>query len=131
MRLSIAVVAINAAALASIGTLAFRPSRLSQLPRVSKSQAPQTEEVLPAFSSKSNVSPSSAHKRPSYLSMGYKYDPKNSNIFDGPLALTKERDACGVGFIANPIQRGCKTNHCLEKGGRDMRSLEPSLRYYV
>lgn len=24
-----------------------------------------------------------------------------SNIFDGPMALTKERDACGVGFVAN------------------------------
>jgi glutamate synthase (ferredoxin) len=26
---------------------------------------------------------------------------KPSNMFDGPLALTKERDACGVGFVAN------------------------------
>jgi len=26
---------------------------------------------------------------------------EESNIFDGPMALTKERDACGVGFIAN------------------------------
>lgn len=25
-----------------------------------------------------------------------------SNMFDGPMALTKERDACGVGFIVNP-----------------------------
>lgn len=24
-----------------------------------------------------------------------------SNMFDGPMALTKERDACGVGFVAN------------------------------
>ena len=24
-----------------------------------------------------------------------------SNMFDGPLPLVKERDACGVGFIAN------------------------------
>jgi len=28
-------------------------------------------------------------------------DDEPSNIFDGPLALTKERDACGVGFVAN------------------------------
>jgi len=125
MRFSIAVVAINAAALASIGTLAFSPSRLSQLPRVSKSLAPQTEEVLPAFSSKSNVSPSSAYNRPSHLSMGYKYDPKNSNIFDGPLALTKERDACGVGFIANPIQGGeYGTHKVLQQGLAALSCME-------
>lgn len=30
------------------------------------------------------------------------FDPsKPSNMFDGPLPLVKERDACGVGFIAN------------------------------
>jgi glutamate synthase (ferredoxin) len=29
-----------------------------------------------------------------------------SNIFDGPLALTRERDACGVGFIANTKSGG-------------------------
>ena len=31
---------------------------------------------------------------------------KPTNIFDGPLALTKERDACGVGFIANTQSGG-------------------------
>jgi hypothetical protein len=30
----------------------------------------------------------------------------DSNIFDGPMALTKERDACGVGFIANTQSGG-------------------------
>ena len=29
---------------------------------------------------------------------------EQSNIYDGPLALTKERDACGVGFVANPTE---------------------------
>ena len=29
---------------------------------------------------------------------------KETNIYDGPLALTKERDACGVGFVANPTE---------------------------
>ena len=29
-----------------------------------------------------------------------------SNIFDGPMALTKGRDACGVGFIANTQSGG-------------------------
>lgn len=34
------------------------------------------------------------------LNMAFPSD-EPSNIFDGPMALTKERDACGVGFIAN------------------------------
>ena len=29
---------------------------------------------------------------------------QGSNIYDGPLALTRERDACGVGFVANPTE---------------------------
>ena len=31
-------------------------------------------------------------------------DSEQSNMFDGPLPLTKERDACGVGFVANPTE---------------------------
>ena len=31
---------------------------------------------------------------------------KPSNMFDGPRALVKERDACGVGFIANTQSGG-------------------------
>jgi glutamate synthase (ferredoxin) len=34
------------------------------------------------------------------------YSEANSNIFDGPMALTKERDACGVGFVANALKGG-------------------------
>jgi len=51
-----------------------------------------------------------------------------SNIFDGPMALTKERDACGVGFIANTkaggelgthkvIQEGLSALTCMEHRG--------------
>ena len=32
---------------------------------------------------------------------------ERSNIYDGPMALTKERDACGVGFVANPKEGEC------------------------
>lgn len=39
------------------------------------------------------------------LNMAFK-DDEPSNIFDGPMALTKERDACGVGFIANTKEGG-------------------------
>ena len=36
------------------------------------------------------------------LEMAFKLkEGETSNMFDGPLALTRERDACGVGFIVN------------------------------
>ena len=41
---------------------------------------------------------------------------QTSNMFDGPLQLTKDRDACGVGFIANTNEGG-ETNRfmsCLQ-----------------
>ena len=40
------------------------------------------------------------------LSMAFHNSEDDSNIFDGPMALTKERDACGVGFIANTQSGG-------------------------
>lgn len=48
-----------------------------------------------------NVEPGHSTK----ISMAFKTD-EPSNIFDGPMALTKERDACGVGFIANTKSGG-------------------------
>ena len=41
----------------------------------------------------------------SKLQMAFTTD-KPSNMFDGPRALVKERDACGVGFIANTHSGG-------------------------
>jgi hypothetical protein len=38
-------------------------------------------------------------------------DSKPSNMFDGPMALTKERDACGVGFVANTKSGGTATSN--------------------
>ena len=32
---------------------------------------------------------------------------QGNNMYDGPMALTKERDACGVGFVANPNEGEC------------------------
>jgi hypothetical protein len=46
------------------------------------------------------------------LNMAFDSD-KPSNMFDGPMALTKERDACGVGFIANTKSGG--TNNMRER----------------
>jgi hypothetical protein len=44
--------------------------------------------------------------------MAFRTSPEDggSNIFDGPMALTKERDACGVGFIANTQSGGTYNN---------------------
>lgn len=39
------------------------------------------------------------------LHMAFETDRK-SNIFEGPLALTQERDACGVGFVVNTSTGG-------------------------
>ena len=39
------------------------------------------------------------------LNMAFESE-KESNMFDGPMALTKERDACGVGFVANTASGG-------------------------
>ena len=38
----------------------------------------------------------------SRLNMAFELkDGETTNMFDGPLPITQERDACGVGFIAN------------------------------
>lgn len=49
---------------------------------------------------------------------------KPSNMFDGPMALVKERDACGVGFIANTkkdthkvLKQGLSALGCMEHRG--------------
>jgi len=51
---------------------------------------------------------------------------QGSNIYDGPMALTKERDACGVGFVANTneeygthkvVQQGLSALTCMEHRG--------------
>jgi len=61
------------------------------------------------------------------LGMAFPAD-KPSNMFDGPAPLVKERDACGVGFIANTqsgeefgthdvIQKGLSALSCMEHRG--------------
>ena len=52
------------------------------------------------------------------LNMAWKEPDQHSNIFDGPMALTKERDACGVGFIAN-TKEGGKQAGKIWTGGED------------
>jgi glutamate synthase (ferredoxin) len=43
--------------------------------------------------------------RRSFLKMAFD-SSKPSNMFEGPAPLLKERDACGVGFIANTQSGG-------------------------
>lgn len=50
--------------------------------------------------------PSWTDNRHDALQMAFQTAPEDSNIFDGPMALTRERDACGVGFIANTQSGG-------------------------
>ena len=40
------------------------------------------------------------------LNMAFQSDKGTTNMWDGPMALTRERDACGVGFIANTNSGG-------------------------
>ena len=40
------------------------------------------------------------------LNMAFEGTPKTSNMFDGPGPLVRERDACGVGVIANTKSGG-------------------------
>jgi glutamate synthase (ferredoxin) len=67
------------------------------------------------------------HVSTTRLSMAF--DPsKQSNMFEGPMALVQERDACGVGFIANTqsgeefgthrvVQQGLSALTCMEHRG--------------
>jgi len=51
----------------------------------------------------------SPHKREIGVSQLQAFKLKNgqtSNMFEGPVSLTRERDACGVGFIANTKSGG-------------------------
>jgi len=67
-------------------------------------------------------------KSDSRLSMSTTTKQSESTMFDGPMALTKERDACGVGFIANTqsgeefgthkvLQEGLSALDCMEHRG--------------
>ena len=48
----------------------------------------------------SSVIPTAATQTWTNLNMAFD-SSDGSNMYDGPMALTKERDACGVGFVAN------------------------------
>lgn len=77
------------------------------------------------------VRPAEGNASPSKLSMGFalgEEQRRKSNMFDGPSPLVKERDSCGVGFIANTqsgdefgthkvLQQGLSALDCMEHRG--------------
>jgi len=82
--------------------------------------------------SRSSLSPWSTQSKDSSsskLSMAFELkEGQSSNMFDGPAPLVKERDACGVGFIANTksgdefgthkvLQQGLAALTCMEHRG--------------
>lgn len=67
---------------------------------------PHQQSVVP----KATVSTVSSNRdnSQSWSALNMAFDStQGSNIYDGPMALTKERDACGVGFVANPNEGKC------------------------
>ena len=57
-------------------------------------------------SSSASLSSSAPLSSSTRLSMAFDTKGESSNMFEGPMALVKERDACGVGFIANTQSGG-------------------------
>ena len=53
-----------------------------------------------------DVSGASPWSSKTKLNMAWDNKGEKSTIFDGPMAITEERDACGVGFIANTNSEG-------------------------
>jgi hypothetical protein len=80
------------------------PSHRQQQSSILQTQPQQNNAQSQVFSWRNEDNYCSSR---SSLSMAFESNPgEESNIFDGPMALTKERDACGVGFIANTQSGG-------------------------
>ena len=81
----------------TVTTLAFLPSHQPVQNTISKS----------LLRHKSSSFKATDRVEPWYrLQMAFDSTAEEINIFEGPMALTKERDACGVGFIANTQSGG-------------------------
>ena len=62
-----------------------------------------------AFSTPASLTAIHKHQQQQRTKLHMAFDTtKPSNMFDGPVPLVKERDACGVGFIANTNSGGKK-----------------------
>lgn len=94
---------------------------VSKTPRSALRLAAKQNQVL-----LSNEKSSNHHKyqqpQKSALHMVFS-DNVPTNMFDGPMALTKERDACGVGFVANTKEK-YGTHHVIEQGLSALTCME-------
>ena len=106
-----------------VGTAsAFQPASFLTKKSTGLVRKIQSEDVAQQHSSTSSVKASSTS-----LLMAFQ-SSQPSNMFDGPAPLVKERDACGVGFVANVnnsgeygshkvLQQGLSALTCMEHRG--------------
>ena len=107
--------------------LAFIPESIKKNPRTSSWLNTKSQPV-PRPTQTPNGWFSDACSATTKLQMVFDGSQESSNMFDGPMALTKERDACGVGFVANTklggeygshkvLQQGLAALSCMEHRG--------------
>ncbi len=93
----------------SIALLAFCGALTTAFVQKSSPFSAQQASIDVKFTNFVNTPFAADHAPPSFSALSMAFDLKDgekSNMFDGPLPLTKERDACGVGFIANTKSGG-------------------------
>ena len=102
MKFPSGVVAIAVAPMAAMAFM--QPGSLR--PSVRTSTTADLNNVNSKFGTRQNKA---ENKAMSELKMAFNLkEGETSNMFDGPTPLVKERDACGVGFIANTKNGGKK-----------------------
>lgn len=88
-------------------TLGFSPSHHQSSVKNTAATTSTSSSSSPFRHEESSSSADRVNEQPwSRLNMAFKSSEEQSNIFDGPMALTKERDACGVGFVSNTQNGG-------------------------
>ena len=88
-------------------TLGFSPSHHQSSVKITAATTTSTSSSSSPFRHEESFSSADRVNEPwSRLNMAFKSSEEQSNIFDGPMALTKERDACGVGFVSNTQNGG-------------------------
>eukprot|EP00566_Odontella_aurita_P001825 CAMPEP_0113589992 /NCGR_PEP_ID=MMETSP0015_2-20120614/36410_1 /TAXON_ID=2838 /ORGANISM="Odontella" /LENGTH=1708 /DNA_ID=CAMNT_0000496101 /DNA_START=214 /DNA_END=5340 /DNA_ORIENTATION=- /assembly_acc=CAM_ASM_000160 len=128
MRFSSALVAAASAAAPS-ACLAFVNPGSNGLGARIGSFVKGLSKSAPAVNRVGNDAAAASTKRGGRLNMAFDLkDGEKSNMFEGPGPLVKERDACGVGFIANTqsgeefgthkvLQQGLAALDCMEHRG--------------
>ena len=104
----------STASLLSLSTILLTTTTLGFSPSHHQSSVKNTAATTTSTSSSSSPfrheesfsSADRVNESWSRLNMAFKSSEEQSNIFDGPMALTKERDACGVGFVSNTQNGG-------------------------